>query len=501
MANIIGTPNDDFIFATSSDDTIRGVHGADTLFGGTDEEGGSSGQDLIYGNQGNDQLRGGDGDDTAYGGQDEDFVVGESGVDVLYGNLGADEIHGEDGSDTLYGGQDNDFFLGGHEFDARGDLIYGNLGEDVLVSQSGNDTLYGGQQNDGLGGGSNNDVLYGNLGRDTLEGGFIFSGGGDDTLYGGQDNDLLLGGGFDEEADSGDRDQLFGNLGNDTFDFSEDYDAQSSGTSDANSNRIMDFETGVDKVRAATNDDDPEYTEVAAPGITSVAGAIGFANSNNLFAPNTDYVFIAGAAHGYLMVNVNGDSNFDPNTDYTIVIENSNTLAAFGFGDIINEFVPPPSLLAVAFTDQDGNHTYDPDTDLLIAALLDTNDDGIVSIGDTINWGTYPTTVDGSSSVRGNFTSADSLVTGVNTVVSSVIAVQTALGVVVWQESQIPEFDLFATVVDANTTLLLQDIVDATPDQIVVTAISSSPGQPDTSVSTITPQLGDQGFLDLLFFF
>src|SRR5262249_1767486 len=47
---------------------------------------------------------------------------------------------------------------------------------------------------------------------------------------------------------------------------------------------------------------------------------------------------------------------------------------------------PPPSILAVAFTDQNGNHTYEAGTDLLIASLLDTNNDGIVSAGDTIHW-------------------------------------------------------------------------------------------------------------------
>ena len=58
--------------------------------------------------------------------------------------------------------------------------------------------------------------------------------GGNDTLYGGQDNDLL----FNAVTGSGDSDRLFGNLGDDTFDFASIQRSQYSGTTDANSNRI-----------------------------------------------------------------------------------------------------------------------------------------------------------------------------------------------------------------------------------------------------------------------
>ena len=110
---------------------------------------------------------------------------------------------------------------------------------------------------------------------------------------------------------------------------------------DANSVRIMDFVTGTDKVEANVNDAVPEYTEVSAPGVTSVAEAINFANSNKLFLESTgdsnDYVFIAGATHGYLIVNVNGDTgDFDPGTDYVVVLQNLNDLTKFGAGDIIS---------------------------------------------------------------------------------------------------------------------------------------------------------------------
>src|SRR5262249_43219011 len=154
---------------------------------------------------------------------------------------------------------------------------------------------------------------------DTLVGGSGY-GHGDDTIYGGQGNDHIEELGWDAQPNRGDHSQLFGNLGNDTFDFSS-YDAYRSGTTDANSTRIMDFVTGQDKVEAFTTDSTPDYTEAAAPGVTSVAEAIQFADQNSLFTntgldTHNEYVFIAGATHGYLIVNPDSESVFVPNEAY-----------------------------------------------------------------------------------------------------------------------------------------------------------------------------------------
>ena len=48
--------------------------------------------------------------------------------------------------------------------------------------------------------------------------------------------------------------------------------------------------------------------------------------------------------------------------------------------------MPRDSLLAVAFTDLNGNDKYNPGKDALIAAIVDTNNDNTVSVGDTIKW-------------------------------------------------------------------------------------------------------------------
>jgi hypothetical protein len=136
-------------------------------------------------------------------------------------------------------------------------------------------------------------------------------------------------------------------LGDDTFDFSN-YDATKTGTNEANTDRIMDFVTGSDKFQANILDNaSPEYTEVANPNVTSVEDAIALANQQNLFAgPGgsfNDYIFIAGAAHGYLIVNVNNNGSFDAGTDYAVVLQDHNTLDSFGPGDILSVHpVSPP---------------------------------------------------------------------------------------------------------------------------------------------------------------
>jgi hypothetical protein len=153
-------------------------------------------------------------------------------------------------------------------------------------------------------------------------------------------------------------------------------------------------------------------------------------------------------------------------------------------------------VLAVAFTDQNGNHTYEPGTDTLIASLLDINNDHVVSVGDRIHWGTYPTTFD-VNGPRGNFTGPDLLVEGVGLASSSVVEVQTALGNVAWFHIEgARAFDAFATAggdsISGTDRTRVGDSFFANPSL-------QGPGQPDTSVDIFSlDQLGNQAFLDVL---
>ena len=85
------------------------------------------------------------------------------------------------------------------------------------------------------------------------------------------------------------------------------------------------------------------------------------------------------------------------------------------------------SLLAVAYSNLDGIDGYDPtSTDVLIAKLVDTNLDGTVSIGDTINTNQYPLDLDATA--FGTFgTTAHTITTVLNTTDQSA-GVQNAAG-------------------------------------------------------------------------
>lgn len=156
------------------------------------------------------------------------------------------------------------------------------------------------------------------------------------------------------------------------------------------------------------------------------------------------------------------------------------------------------NVLAVAFTDQNGNHTYEPGTDTLIASLLDINNDAVVSVGDLIHWGTYPTSsdVDGP---RGNFTGPDLLVEGVGSAGTggSGIEVQTALGNVSWSHVEgTRPFDLFATANGESFHGLDRTNLG---DRLFADPSVQGPGLPDTPVDTFGAA-GNQGFLDVLIF-
>lgn len=157
--------------------------------------------DIVYGNGGNDVLTLGSHNDEGYGGTGADTILGERGYDLLYGGAGAD---------TIFGGREND-------------EIYGGTGDDDLTGDAGNDTLHGENGADTLIGNSGSDNLFGGAGNDRLVGGFL--------------NDRLNGGGGD--------DVLKGGLRSDVFVYS--------GSANEGSDRIADFENGLDRIEIGGN--------------------------------------------------------------------------------------------------------------------------------------------------------------------------------------------------------------------------------------------------------
>ena len=155
--------------------------------------------------------------------------------------------------------------------------------------------------------------------------------------------------------------------------------------------------------------------------------------------------------------------------------------------------------LAVAFTDLNGNDKYNPGKDTLIAAVADTNNDNTVSVGDTIQWGTYPAIPDGTASGTGGiFLNPDSTITDVVVANDSLVFVDSAGGSVEWAASPnvVEEFatigftGLESHLVDSINLTTADDLIFADPDVF-------GPGHPNMLVDVTTHQLGDQAFLDV----
>ena len=121
---------------------------------------------------------------------------------------------------------------------------------------------------------------------------------------------------------TGHTDRLFGNLGADTFDFTDNgFNSAANNSAD----HIADMTTGTDKIDVTVSGG-THYTEVQGDNqVTSVTLAATYANTHNVLSqPSTDgmfgtgtgqgnVVFVAGATDGYLLVDANNDHVF--NTD------------------------------------------------------------------------------------------------------------------------------------------------------------------------------------------
>lgn len=312
FASAAATVNLTILTAQNTGMGLDTLHGIENLRGGSfaDLLVGDAGQNALEGLAGNDTLLGGRGDDTLSGGDGDDRMVGGLGADAFLGGAGFDiadyttqtaalvidlaspaSNSGAAAGDTfaeteaIIGGTASDSLAG----DDNANRLGGNLGNDTLEGRNGADTLNGADGNDVLEGGAGDDILNGGAGFDTA----VFAGSagiavnlailvaqntgdgfdtliaieavrsgsgndnlagdtqanlldgsaGDDTLAGGAGNDTLVGGeGADELRGGRGSDVLSGGAGSDVFVLS------GSGGTD----RILDFEDGLDLVRIGT---------------------------------------------------------------------------------------------------------------------------------------------------------------------------------------------------------------------------------------------------------
>ncbi|UWR79362.1 M10 family metallopeptidase C-terminal domain-containing protein [Phaeobacter inhibens] len=212
---------DSLIVGDSSNETLDGGAGGNTIFG-------LGGDDLIIGGRdtlasrdinntidiadledqtetddGNDALYGGDGNDTINGGAGDDLLDGGDGDDLLRGQAGVDVFRGGAGIDTVDFSQESPFQLlvnletnvasGGT---ASGDTFYSI--ENLIGSDDRIDRFIGTSDNNHFWGQGGGDVFNGGGGDDTLDGGndgdMLYGEDGDDVLIGGSGQDYLDGG-------------------------------------------------------------------------------------------------------------------------------------------------------------------------------------------------------------------------------------------------------------------------------------------------------------------
>lgn len=191
---LFGGEAGDLLAGGSGRDRIVGAGGSDDLFGGTqhDELFGGDGRhdrDYLFGGAGPDYLGGGD---------------GRFDADHLYGGAGDDLVDGGDGAsseDLLNGGSGNDLIDGGEGGRDRASFIFSDAGITADLSGrtaagDGTDQLVGIEQIEGS---ALSDVLTGDSGANAL-----FGLGGDDRLVATGGGDELAGGAGDDVLDGGD---------------------------------------------------------------------------------------------------------------------------------------------------------------------------------------------------------------------------------------------------------------------------------------------------------
>ena len=86
--------------------------------------------------------------------------------------------------------------------------------------------------------------------------------------------------------------------------------------------------------------------------------------------------------------------------------------------------------VAVAFTDVNGNGKFNANGDALIAAVVDTNNDKTVSVGDTVTFGTFPHL---NGTQAGTFEGADTIITSVTLATDTEVEVGVADGTIEWR--------------------------------------------------------------------
>ena len=212
--NLKGAQVATLINAGAGNDTVTGMSGLDTLFGGDGNDRMSSKGGVVDAGAGDDQI-------TALAGSIDGGVGSDRFVQYVQAFTGALSLNLQDGG-------------GGRDIGAATGLTLKGIEQVSIFASTFDDVATGGNLRDMLWGLEGNDSLKGMGGNDYLSGGS-----GDDTLSGGAGADALIGGAG--------ADRLLGGAGADRFVFQDLFDS-----ANATPDLIVDFVQGQDKIDFST---------------------------------------------------------------------------------------------------------------------------------------------------------------------------------------------------------------------------------------------------------
>ena len=127
-------------------------------------------------------------------------------------------------------------------------------------------------------------------------------------------------------------------------------------------------------------------------------------------------------------IELTGQSVGDHTVDVAVGVKNGGVGTGSASFTVV---VDVPRVFAVAFSDTNGNHTYDFGTDRLIAALVDSNEDGDVTVGDTVETDAFPLSLDPVHEF-GAFDTKSATVTSVTGFTPGSIQVTTTATLITW---------------------------------------------------------------------
>jgi hypothetical protein len=154
-------------------------------------------------------------------------------------------------------------------------------------------------------------------------------------------------------------------------------------------------------------------------------------------------------------------------------------------------------VLAIAWTDVNGNHAYESAVDSLIAELVDADEDGVASVGDIVIADRYPLNTD-ASEFRPFLSRRETVISIVP--LGSGVAVNIASGLISWQHLATFEGLQFAFSGGSHPAILdgINPNVDCPDDaaDLVIVEVGGTL-HPETNVDDLGCDGTDNGFIDV----